>query len=84
MPSGRVRPDAGRTRESPWLGVLRHARNSDASTAGDEFMLHPTLVYSPGHNVLVFGIVSVPVWRSFEDPAARDTYRFGTGVVYAW
>ena len=56
----------------------------DVNTGGDEFLLHPTLVYSPGHNVLVFGIVSVPVWRAFKDAAAQDAYRFGAGVLYAW
>lgn len=29
-------------------------------------------------------IVSVPVWRNFQDSADQDGYRFGTGVVYAW
>jgi hypothetical protein len=54
------------------------------NTGGNEFLLHPTLVYSPGHNLLFFGIISVPVWRDFRDIAAQDAYRFGTGVVYAW
>jgi hypothetical protein len=56
----------------------------DPNTGGNEFLLHPTVAFSPGHNVLVFGIVSVPVCRNFEDPADQDGYRFGTGLVYAW
>jgi hypothetical protein len=54
------------------------------NTGGEEFLLHPTVVYSPGHRLLFFGIVSVPLWRDFQDPAQQDAYRFGTGVVYAW
>lgn len=56
----------------------------DSNTGGDECLIHPTLVYSPGHDVLFFGMVSVPVWRNFRDPTAHDAFRFGTGVVYAW
>ena len=57
---------------------------TDPNTGGNEFLLHPTLVYSPGRNVLFFGIVSVPVWRDFKDSSAQDSYRLGAGVVYAW
>jgi hypothetical protein len=55
-----------------------------SGTGGSQFFLHPTLVYSPGHALLFFGMVSVPVRRDFEDPAAQDGYRFGTGALYAW
>jgi hypothetical protein len=54
------------------------------NTGGNEFLLHPTVVYSPGHGLLLFGMVSAPLWRVFEDSAEQDAYRFGTGVVYAW
>jgi hypothetical protein len=54
------------------------------NTGGNEFLLHPTVAYSPGHGLLLFGSVSVPLWRMFEDSAEQDAYRFGTGVVYAW
>jgi hypothetical protein len=47
-------------------------------------LIHPTLVYSPGHGLLFFANVSVPVWRDFKDPAAQDAVRFGTGMIYAW
>lgn len=56
----------------------------DPNTGGDALLIHPTVVYSPGHGLLLFGIVSVPVWRDFKDSAAQDRYRFGTGAVYAW
>ena len=56
----------------------------DPNTGGDELLIHPTVVYSPSHGLLFFGVVSVPVWRDFRDSAAQDGYRFGTGMVYAW
>lgn len=57
---------------------------SAPNTGGNELLLHPTVVYSPGHNLLLFGIVSAPLWRNVEDTAQQDTFRFGSGVVYAW
>jgi hypothetical protein len=62
----------------------RVAAQTDSNSGGDELLLHPTLVYSPGQSLLMFGIVSLPVWRHFEDRASEDVFRFGTGVVYAW
>lgn len=56
----------------------------DPNTGGDVLLIHPTVVYSPGHGLLLFGVVSVPVWRDFRDSAAQDRYRFGAGVVYGW
>lgn len=56
----------------------------DPGTGGNELFLHPTVVYSPGHDVLFFGLMSVPVWRDVEDPSTQDGPRFGTGVLYAW
>jgi hypothetical protein len=64
-----------------------HNRDSgriDTNTGGKEVLLHPTLVFSPGHDLLFFGVASIPIWRDFKDPAAQDRYRFGTGVLYAW
>jgi hypothetical protein len=54
------------------------------NTGGNEFLLHPTVAFSPGHGVLFFGVLSVPLWHDFREPAAQDAYRFGTGVMYAW
>jgi hypothetical protein len=62
----------------------RAAGRLDPNSGGDELLLHPTVVYSPGHGLLWFGMASLPVWRSFQDPTAEDRYRFGTGVVYGW
>ena len=56
----------------------------DPNTGGNEVLIHPTVVYSPGHGLLFFGSVSVPVWRDFKDVTAQDAYRFGTGMIYAW
>jgi hypothetical protein len=56
----------------------------DLNSGGDELLLHPTFVYSPGHAVLFFGVVSVPVWRDFNDAAAQDRFRLGTGVLFSW
>ena len=56
----------------------------DPNTGGKELLVHPTLVYSPGHGVMFFGLVSVPVWRDFKDPVEQDRFRLGTGVIYAW
>jgi hypothetical protein len=54
------------------------------SSGGSEVLVHPAIAYSPGHNLLVFGILSVPVWQEFRDRASQTRYRVGTGVIYAW
>jgi hypothetical protein len=54
------------------------------SSGGGEVFLHPAIAYSPGHNLLIFGIVSVPLWQEFRDLASQTRYRVGTGVIYAW
>jgi hypothetical protein len=64
--------------------ALRRLTAPHSGRLSRALLLHPTVVYSPGHDVLFFGVVSVPLWRHFRDPAAQDGYRFGTGVVYAW
>jgi hypothetical protein len=55
-----------------------------ASSGGNEVLVHPAITYSPGHSLLVFGIVSVPVWLEFRDPTAQTRYRVGTGIIYGW
>ena len=62
----------------------RVAGTDDPNTGGRELLVHPTLVYSPGHGLVFFGLVSLPVWRDFRDPVAQDRFRVGTGVIYAW
>jgi hypothetical protein len=62
-------------------------RSSDGvvdSSGGSELFVHPAVAYSPGHNLLIFGIVSVPVWQEFRDRASQTRYRVGTGVIYGW
>jgi hypothetical protein len=58
----------------------RVKRQPDANTGGDEMLIHPTVVYSPGHGLLFFGIVSVPVWHDFKDVTAQD----GTASEQEW
>jgi hypothetical protein len=54
------------------------------SSGGNQVFVHPAIAYSPGHSLLIFGIVSVPVWQEFRDPASQTRSRIGTGVTYAW
>jgi hypothetical protein len=56
----------------------------DPDTGGNEWLLHPTFVYSPGGHLLFFGMVSVPVSWEFRDVDQRDRFRLGTGVLYSW
>ena len=53
-------------------------------SGGSEVLVHPAITYSPGHNLLIFGIVSLPVWQDFRDVAVQTRYRVGTGVIYGW
>lgn len=66
------------------LGRDRINGQPSAGTGDSVLFLHPTFVYSPGHDRLFFGMVSVPVRRDFKDPASQDGHRFGTGVLYGW
>jgi hypothetical protein len=56
----------------------------DESSGGSELLIHPTLVFSPGHGLVFFGVLSVPVWQEFRDRSVQDRYRAGVGVVYGW
>jgi hypothetical protein len=56
----------------------------DAGTGGQELLLHPTVVWSPGHRVLFFGVVSVPAWRDFRNTSSQDRFRVGFGTVFFW
>jgi hypothetical protein len=62
----------------------RAGRQPVANSGSDQVLLHPAIVYSHGHDVLFFGLVTVPVWRDVASAAAQVRYRFGTGVIYAW
>jgi hypothetical protein len=65
-------------------GYDRTSGEPDSTTGGAEVLLHPTFVYSPGHDLLFFAVVSFPVWRDFGVPGEGDRYRVGTGVLYTW
>jgi hypothetical protein len=54
----------------------------DPSTGGTAAMVHPTLVWGPGGHVLVFAMASLPIWRSFANPADQDRWRVGAGLIY--
>ena len=53
-------------------------------SGGNELFVHPAIAYSPGHNLLFFGIVSLPVWQDVRDPSTKTRYRVGTGIIYGW
>src|SRR5207302_5526002 len=53
-------------------------------SGGNQALLHPTSVYSPGHGLLFFGVVSIPVYRNMRDTSQQDRFRVGSGVIYAW
>jgi hypothetical protein len=69
-----------------WEHYARDRESHDviARSGGDELFVHPAIAYSPGHNLLFFGIVSLPVWQDLRDPATKTRYRVGTGVIYGW
>lgn len=62
----------------------RGARQVVDASGGTEVFVHPAIAYSPGHNLLFFGIVSLPVWQDMRDPATKTRYRIGSGVIYGW
>ena len=51
-----------------------------AASGGDELLLHPTVVWGAGP-VLVFAVVSLPVYRSFRDAVQQDRWRVGLGLT---
>lgn len=53
-----------------------------AGTGGWGVLAHPTLVWGPGGHVLLFGMASVPILQSYEDPSAQDAWRVGMGAIY--
>jgi hypothetical protein len=62
----------------------RSARQLVAASGGNEIFVHPAVAYSPGHNLLFFGILSWPVWQGVNDIATKTAYRVGSGVIYGW
>ncbi len=51
------------------------------SSGGDELLVHPTVVWGTGP-VLVFAVVSLPVYRDFRNPVQQDRWRAGVGITY--
>lgn len=54
----------------------------DDGTGGTAVLAHPTLVFGPGGNLLVFALCSIPVWQSYRNPADEDRWRVGGGVTW--
>jgi hypothetical protein len=52
-----------------------------ATSGGRGLYAHPTVVWGPGGHTLLFAMVTLPVLQRFEDPAARNRWRAGAGVV---
>lgn len=64
----------------------RYARNVSAgaevaASGGDELLLHPTIVWGR-EPLLVFAMMSIPVYREMRDPLAQDRWRAGLGLTY--
>jgi hypothetical protein len=55
----------------------------DDRSGGWGTLLHPTMVWGPGGNVLLFGMTSFPIAQSYRDPAAEDRCRVGFGIIWA-
>ena len=52
-------------------------RPTTAPSGGTAVLAHPTLVFGPGGNVLMFALCSIPVWQSYRTPADEDRWRVG-------
>jgi hypothetical protein len=61
----------------------RVAGSEVQASGGDQLLLHPTVVWGSGP-VLIFAVVSLPVYRSFRDPVQQDRGRVGAGVTYVF
>ena len=57
-------------------------RPADSFTGGDEFLLRPTVVYSPGPTFCSSASCLRPLSRDFKDPAAQGRYRSECPVVF--
>jgi hypothetical protein len=64
------------------LGLSFERRLPRAGTDGvSRLMAHPTIVWGPGSDLLVFGVVSLPITQR-GNPEEQDSYRFGGGVMF--
>ena len=57
---------------------------TDNQSGGRGVLIHPTIIFLPGNNTQIFGLVSIPVWQSYADPTGQDRFRVGAGVVYSF
>jgi hypothetical protein len=50
-------------------------------TGGSGFLAHPTVLFGPSQRVLFFGQTTLPVQQNWDDPADRERFRVGGGVI---
>ena len=54
----------------------------DQETGGRGILAHPTIVWGPGGQILVFGLVTLPITQRYRDEAQEERWRVGAGVMY--
>lgn len=54
----------------------------DLQSGGQQFLLHPTIVWGPGESLQLFTVVSLPLSRNFNSAAEQDRWRYGLGINY--
>lgn len=57
--------------------------DGDATMSGGRaFLAHPTIVWGPGGNVLLFALVTLPVVQRYRDEEQEERWRVGLGAIY--
>jgi hypothetical protein len=51
-------------------------------SGGSGLYLHPTVVWGPGGNLLLFAMVTMPMVQDYADPSDRNRWRAGLGIVW--
>ena len=49
---------------------------------GRALLVHPTVVWGPGHRILIFGLVTLPIAQSYREEAQEERWRVGAGAMY--
>lgn len=49
---------------------------------GRALLVHPTVVWGPGHRVLIFGLVTLPIAQTYRDEEQEERWRVGAGAMY--
>ena len=49
---------------------------------GRAFLVHPTVVWGPGHRVLLFALMTLPIAQSYRDEAQEERWRVGAGAMF--